>query len=621
MTTTIPCEGDLVPEKRMEAESGEFEGKEKKRKRSIATPRPACSWVHFSREFIKEYNASHPGSSGLKAATKAASDAWKLMSPDEKAKYTNRAREVWDKYLSSTPARAPKPKRQTKLVTRCSPGRLLNVLQRLTPEQKASVKSMGFGSILGLRCRTLRRSLCLWLLEKFNTVRRSLEICGERIPLTPQDVELVMGLGASGKDVVNSGPDELIMELRRKYNASNRGISVRLLEERLAVPEAGEDFKRSFVLYVLGTLLCPTARLDVSPSFLHFLTNMDVMHQYNWGKFLLDRLVREVARYRQGKQRAVGGCLLFLQLFYYECVAVKGLHELAPVAFPCLYSWGEEEISEREKQEKELGGYGSGEVVCKERGLGMGHMGYKSHIETVPAQIMTPQFDQSAAQGQEEQMENKDHVADGFAMEEENTPIANQEVTMMCGEMMADSGRGPCRNMEFGCSEPVDYAYRNHHEESCIYAPCACPIHNCDFVGSSGQLSLHFSTKHWDSGRRFQYDFPLRVSLSKNETFLVLQAEKDGVLFLLNKGTESIGHTLMITCIAPSSLKGQFYYDLVSERGSCSLRLKSYTNNYPGRIQGFPPLDFLFIPFTYLGSSGQLDLEVCIWNPNEAFAE
>lgn len=175
--------------------------------------------------------------------------------------------------------------------------------------------------------------------------------------------------------------------------------------------------------------------------------------------------------------------------------------------------------------------------------------------------------------------------------------------------------------MEFGCSEPVDYAYRNHHEESCIYAPCTCPIHNCDFVGSSGQLSLHFSTKHWDSGRRFQYDFPLRVSLSKNETFLVLQAEKDGVLFLLNKGTESIGHTLMITCIAPSSLKGQFYYDLVSERGSCSLRLKSYTNNYPGRIQGFPPMDFLLVPFTYLGSSGQLDLEVCIWNPNEAFAE
>lgn len=618
MTTIVPSEGDLFIEKRLEAENGESEGsRKKKRKRSVATPRPACSWVHFSREFIKEYSASHPGSSGLKAATKAASDAWKLMSPDEKAKYTTRAREVWDKYLSATPARTPKPRRQTKLVTRCSPGRLLNVLQRLTPEQKASVKSMGFGSILGLRCRTLRRSLCLWLLERFNTVRRSLEICGERIPLTPQDVELVMGLGASGKDVVNSGPDELITELRQKYNASNRGISVRLLEERLAVPEAGDDFKRSFVLYILGTLLCPTARLDVSPSFLHFLTNMDVIHQYNWGKFLLDRLVREVARYRQGKQRAVGGCLLFLQLFYYECVAVKGLHELAPVAFPCLYSWGEEEISEREKQEKDLGGYGSGEVVCKERGVGMGLLGYKSHLEVVPVQVIETPAEHSTGQGQEAQMGRKDHVTDGMEMTEENGSVANKEVNMVYEEIRTDAVRGSCRNMVFGCNESLDYAYRNDHEEACIYAPCACPIQDCDFFGSSDQLSLHFSSKHWDSGRRFQYDCPLRVSLGKNESYLVLQAEKDGMLFLLNKGTESIGHTLMITCIAPGSLKVQFFYDLVSERGSSSLRLKSYTNNYPGRIEGFPLMDFLVIPFSYLSSSGELDLEICIWNSNE----
>lgn len=618
MTTIVPSEGDLFIEKRLEAENGESEGsRKKKRKRSVANPRPACSWVHFSREFIKEYSASHPGSSGLKAATKAASDAWKLMSPDEKAKYTTRAREVWDKYLSATPARTPKPRRQTKLVTRCSPGRLLNVLQRLTPEQKASVKSMGFGSILGLRCRTLRRSLCLWLLERFNTVRRSLEICGERIPLTPQDVELVMGLGASGKDVVNSGPDELITELRQKYNASNRGISVRLLEERLAVPEAGDDFKRSFVLYILGTLLCPTARLDVSPSFLHFLTNMDVIHQYNWGKFLLDRLVREVARYRQGKQRAVGGCLLFLQLFYYECVAVKGLHELAPVAFPCLYSWGEEEISEREKQEKDLGGYGSGEVVCKERGVGMGLLGYKSHLEVVPVQVIETPAEHSTGQGQEAQMGRKDHVTDGMEMTEENGSVANKEVNMVYEEIRTDAVRGSCRNMVFGCNESLDYAYRNDHEEACIYAPCACPIQDCDFFGSSDQLSLHFSSKHWDSGRRFQYDCPLRVSLGKNESYLVLQAEKDGMLFLLNKGTESIGHTLMITCIAPGSLKVQFFYDLVSERGSSSLRLKSYTNNYPGRIEGFPLMDFLVIPFSYLSSSGELDLEICIWNSNE----
>lgn len=32
-------------------------------------------------------------------------------------------------------------------------------------------------------------------------------------------------------------------------------------------------------------------------------------------------------------------------------------------AVPCLSSWGEDEITEREKRERELGGYGCGEVL------------------------------------------------------------------------------------------------------------------------------------------------------------------------------------------------------------------------------------------------------------------
>lgn len=54
--------------------------------------------------------------------------------------------------------------------------------------------------------------------------------------------------------------------------------------------------------------------------------------------------------------------MYFLQLFYYERISVGGPHELVPTVVPCLSSWGEEEISEREKREKELGGYGRGEV-------------------------------------------------------------------------------------------------------------------------------------------------------------------------------------------------------------------------------------------------------------------
>ncbi|XAR51482.1 Phosphoprotein phosphatase [Bertholletia excelsa] len=613
-------EGDTVLEKRKGEEFIMLEGNKKKKKKQVTKPRPACSWVHFSCEFIKEYSASHPESSGLKAATKAASQAWKSMSDEEKAKYSKRAREVWDDYLSTAPARVPRPRRQAKLITRCSPGRLFNVLQRLAPEQNAAVKSMGFGSLLDLRCRTLRRSLCLWLLERFNTARSSLNICGERIPLSPQDVELVLGLAASGKDVVNSGPDDLIAELRRSYNATNRGISLRLLEDRLAAPGAGDDFKRSFVLYALGTLLCPTARLDVSPSFLHFLTNMDVIHQYNWGKFLLDRLVREVARFRQGKQRAVGGCLLFLQLFYYERISVGAPCELVSTVFPCLSFWGEEEITEREKREKELGGYGRGEVRLKDdKQIAAPLQGaYKESCNGTEVDEAQPDWMPVVEVGVG--LEHHFNFADKSNQTKVSADLKDRDE--ICGDVgVVESVRAPCQNRVYGCTETVDHLEKNDHEETCVYAPCACPLNGCSFVGSSEQLALHFSSKHWDSGRRFRYNCPLPVSLHKDECFLVLQAEEDGLLFLLHKGIENIGHTLMITCIGPSSSKGHFFYDLVSERGISSLRLKSSTHNFPGRVEGLPPIDFLLIPFSYVTSSGQLNLEVCIWNSTEHGAE
>ncbi|XP_071735241.1 uncharacterized protein [Rutidosis leptorrhynchoides] len=587
---------DSMVSKRKEVTSNELEGsrRKKKKKKHGGTPRPACSWVHFSREFIKEYSASHPESSGLKAATKAASDAWKVMTDQEKEKYTKRAREVWDDYLSSAPAREPKPRKQANLVTRCSPGRLVNVIKRFNSDQREAVKSIGFGSLLDLKCRTLRRSLCLWLLERFNTIRRSLEICGKRIPLSPRDVELVMGLAASGKDVVSSGPDELVADLRSKYNASNRGISVRFLEERLGEPEAGDDFKRAFLLYVLGTLLCPTARLDVSPSFLHFLTDMDSVHEFNWAKFLLDKLVREVSRFRQGKQRAVGGCLLFLQLFYYESVAIGGPCELDPVVVPCISTWTEELISVREKQEKELGGYGCGEVICKERGLGLSLLIEKANVDVLPLREVALRADRSI-----------------MAPPEEN--LGNMAITYKNESSLSTKTEG------YGFGNTLDYSNIIDHNDDITYDQnhTTCPIPSCNFTGLFQHLPDHFTTKHWDSGRRFQYNCPVHVSLGMDETFLVLQAEEDGLLFLLNKGTENIGHTVIVTCIGPSSSNERFLYYIVAERGSNALRLRSCVQSLPGRVDGIPPSDFLLVPFGYLNSCGELNLEVCIWNSSD----
>ncbi|XP_058228340.1 uncharacterized protein LOC131336489 isoform X4 [Rhododendron vialii] len=419
----VPSDEDSVAEKRKGEELVVPEGN-KKKKKQVNTPRPACSWVHFSREFIKEYSASHPESSGLKAATKAASDAWKSMSVEEKAKYTRRAREVWDNYLSTAPARVSKPRRQ---------------------------------------------------------------------------------------------------------------------------------------------------------------------------------------------------------LFYYERISVGGPRELVPTVVPCLSSWGEEEISEREKREKELGGYGRGEVIYKERSQSMELVvADGAQQDGTPVGEVGTIVEHDLGFADDVAPANEDKVNGETTTEKENIQVDLEKGNIICVDMgvVVEPVRGPCRNTEYGCpEESVTHTGKNDHEETCIYAPCSCPLQNCAFIGSSEQLSLHFSSKHQDSGRRFQYNCPLPLSLNDDDQFLVLQAEDDGLLFLLNKGVETIGHTLMVNRIGPSSSKEGFFYDLVSEKGTSSLRLKSCVQSFPGLVIGLPPVDFLLIPFGYASSSGQLSLEVCIWNSTELGAD
>lgn len=188
-------------------------------------------------------------------------------------------------------------------------------------------------------------------------------------------------------------------------------------------------------------------------------------------------------------------------------------------------------------------------------------------------------------------------------------------------EVVVESVKAPCRNREYGCNETLDYMTCDDHEATCSYAPCACPLQGCNYVGSSEQLALHFSTKHWDSGRRFKYNSALAVSLQMDEHFLVLQAEEDGVLFLLNKVTETNGNGVMMTCVAPTSSKSRFPYDIVASRGSSFLRLNSATENFPGRMEDFPPMDFLLIPFHFLSSPAHLNLDICIWNSVQHYTE
>lgn len=99
---------------------------------------------------------------------------------------------------------------------------------------------------------------------------------------------------------------------------------------------------------------------------------------------------------------------------------------MSSAVVPCLSSWGEEEITERERREKELGGYGLGQVhsnlqffistyafiklaafvqvICKERCLGMESSECRDQLDGQPVDSISitvklgPVFEQEGKQ-------------------------------------------------------------------------------------------------------------------------------------------------------------------------------------------------------------------------------
>ncbi|KAA8530632.1 hypothetical protein F0562_005434 [Nyssa sinensis] len=188
-------------------------------------------------------------------------------------------------------------------------------------------------------------------------------------------------------------------------------------------------------------------------------------------------------------------------------------------------------------------------------------------------------------------------------------------------ENVLESVKVRCSNMKYGCKERLSYSKKLGHEKTCMYAPCSCPLPDCDFVGSSKQLSHHFRTKHSYSATHFRYNCLFPVSLEIEQKHLILQEQSEGIIFILNNGVERIGNVVNVCCIGPRSLKRGFSYDLVVRYEGSSITLRSFTECMPSWLEHLPQKGFLLVPSDYIGSCSQLKLELCIRRHPESPAQ
>lgn len=153
----------------------------------------------------------------------------------------------------------------------------------------------------------------------------------------------------------------------------------------------------------------------------------------------------------------------------------------------------------------------------------------------------------------------------------------------------------------------------------CIYGPCSCPLPDCDFIDSSKNLYLHFSTKHSESAKSFNYGEHFSIALDVQQEYLILQEEKGGTIFVLNNWVEYLGNVINVSCIAPSASKLEFCYDLTARSTGSSVytKLLSFTEFVPAWVvlEHCNLKRFLVVPRDFVGSDGHLKLELCIWEP------
>ncbi|RVW77151.1 hypothetical protein CK203_054254 [Vitis vinifera] len=99
-------------------------------------------------------------------------------------------------------------------------------------------------------------------------------------------------------------------------------------------------------------------KLFVNRSFLHLVEDIDSIKKMNWAEFVLSYLVHGIEEFKKKQQSGVCGCLLFLMLFYHEHISFEEKFLLLYTRpSPRITAWGDDEVLDRKRRLKKLGGY------------------------------------------------------------------------------------------------------------------------------------------------------------------------------------------------------------------------------------------------------------------------
>ncbi|KAK9199634.1 hypothetical protein WN944_014826 [Citrus x changshan-huyou] len=131
-----------------------------------------------------------------------------------------------------------------------------------------------------------------------------------------------MGIKDGGVDIdVDLGIDN-IDKLRDEYLDDSGYIKLKTLESKLVNQrEVNDDFKRSFVLFAIATIIFPKSGLNLAPYYLVFLKDTSAINKKNWATWAFKGLVEGIQKFKAGQHKVVNGCVLFLEVIFFKMIS------------------------------------------------------------------------------------------------------------------------------------------------------------------------------------------------------------------------------------------------------------------------------------------------------------
>ncbi|KAK4281527.1 hypothetical protein QN277_013007 [Acacia crassicarpa] len=304
----------------------------------------------FMKAYYKQKKKKNEEMVPLGQEAQSVKQAWNALREDEKERYRKRAQK-----LSMRQGK----KYVVPFMTRCAPNQFMKLCQLIKdkPDMMERLEKIGFHKLVDICCAQIPRHLCGRFMDSFDPPTKNVSIRGKSLHVGPEDVRQIMGLPCHGRKIETNtnNQDKSFKELKRMYGS----IPYKTIGNWLVERKKGMDFETLFVIYALGTLLCPSAAIKVSDTVLKVIVaTKAAFTEYDWCTFILDELCNSIGVYKKKLRKGtvtaplnIGGCMYFLMIYCLQHFPLGPVQ--APTVEDAIIFWDDNRVKTRVQTERE----------------------------------------------------------------------------------------------------------------------------------------------------------------------------------------------------------------------------------------------------------------------------